>query len=149
MRDLESRIRSVVRRYLPKGWRVVEWDKQLDGYADPLTRTVRVPRLVTRYALCVFMHEIGHVVLGHCRDMTAYEWHQEFEAEEWARKQMAGCGVSMPNAYREDSRYTIRCMVEKAMNHDDDLEVDDEVLKFCYPDNWREVRDGEPLRKAA
>jgi hypothetical protein len=137
MRDLESRIRAVVRRRTPKGWKVIE--KPHADYHGRATsdRVIVCPRLDERDALLIFLHEAGHVVLGHLDDPTVPDWKAEYEADQWAMKAMRAEGVAVPERARGVQRHMVRCYVEKAQDKDPDLEIDDEILRYCYPDNWK------------
>lgn len=126
-----------MKRRTPKGWRVVEWDKLLDGRANPRLKIINCPALVSRYAVLVFLHEVGHVVLKHCDDPTIPEYLCEFEAEQWAIKAARAEGITVPHNYSEDARYTIKCLVEKEMDHDPDIDIEDAVLRYIDPDNWK------------
>ncbi len=149
MRDLESRIRAVVRRRTPKGWTVRETCDSWSGMADPFTKKIHCPPLHNRHALLIFLHEVAHVVLGHCDDPTVPTWRKEYEAERWATDAARGDGIAVPISYLGGARYDVACHIEKAIDKDPDLEVDDDALTFAFPDSWRHVRDGEPLKKAA
>lgn len=60
------------------------------------SREIYVPRPVTRDALFVYLHECGHLFLGHCSPGYSEPlWKQEYEAEQWATSIMRLEGVSV------------------------------------------------------
>lgn len=150
MRDLESRIRAVVRRRTPKGWRVSECVHPYDhGSAGKGGNVIRCLPVVDRDSLAFFLHEVGHVVCGHCDDPSVPGWLAEYEADTWAFAALRAEGIAVSERYRGLARHNVRCYIEKERGKDPDADIEDAALKFAYPDNWRAMRDGEPLRRAA
>lgn len=147
-RDLESRIRSVVKRWTPKGFKIRDTADPWEVSCINTNKTIVCPPLVDRYALGCFLHEVGHFILRHF-DANIPRWQEEYEADQFAMRTMRDEGIAVPAELVTQARYNVRCMIEKAMLADPDLDVDDNVLRFAYPDNWRVIRDGEPLRRAA
>lgn len=149
MRDLESRIRAVVRHRTPKGWKLREkayLEAHGKGYA--YEAIIECPPIKDRNSLGIFLHEVAHVELNHhAQDLP--EWREEYEADQWAIKAMRAEGIAVPIEFSADSRHSVRCHCEKALAKDPDCEIDEEVLRFAFPDNWRVIAEGEPLKKAA
>lgn len=60
---------------------------------------IAAPRPVTRRSLYIYLHEIGHVVLGHC-DRGAHRrlraWQRERQAERFAHERMRAHGIAVP-----------------------------------------------------
>lgn len=139
MRDLQAKIAAIVKYRTPKGYRVIEHrDPHGGGKAQDEPKTIYCPPLRDRYALGVFLHEVGHVLLGHFKtDIPT--WREEYEAEQWAIKAMQADGVRVPDEIRGAARHNVRCHCEKALAKDPDAEIDLEVLKFAFPDSWREA----------
>lgn len=74
--------------------------ERVSGYA------VASPAPVTRRALYFYLHEIGHIVLGHCdgRDRRLRAWQREQEAERFAQVRMRAHGIPVPRREIRDGR---------------------------------------------
>lgn len=87
-----ERFDQIVKGYLPKGWKICHSpfpDQACLGMADPSTKTIYAPHRHSVEALLLYLHEVGHIALGHTRvgvyhyveDMS---WRFELQAEQWA-----------------------------------------------------------------
>ena len=94
-RGYERIVRAVRERY---GVRVRRWRESMSGCAwcvyrgdGGVTRWVEAPRPRTPVSLAVFLHEVGHHVIGFERFARGCE--EEFHAWEWAVGEMRRLGV--------------------------------------------------------
>jgi len=90
-------IKTIVRKYRPKGWRVRESkrrSKSQSGLAVWKTKTLLVPVLEDGPSLFVFLHECGHVRLGH-GTVPRPRHQEEYEAEKFAIHAMKVEGLSI------------------------------------------------------
>lgn len=138
---LEKRIRAVVAKRLPRGYKLKERlpTDDLEGYASSEPKRIVCPPLIDRFALGVFLHEVGHVVLGHLRSDDLPGWREEYEAEQWAMKAMRAEGFRVSDEFAGRARHNVRCCIEKALDKEPDCVIDEEVLRFAFPDTWREA----------
>lgn len=141
--SLEHRIREIVRARTPKGWRVYERVTKgfIEGRVWLKLKKIECPPLNTRFALCIFLHEVGHIALGHFIDDERVTpiWREEWEADRWATSACRSEGIAVPHEYTEYRRECLRDGVEKAWGADKHAEIDADVLRFAYPDTWRKV----------
>lgn len=128
---------EIVKRYRPRGWRLV-FSRRKSKYADdqrvllmrknapemernaltlavadPNKKVIHAPYVVDEFTLAILLHEFGHVKLEHWGRGEAPSHRQEFEAEKWALNIMELEGVVVP-AYvtRAAKRYIRRCIKE-------------------------------------
>lgn len=140
-----ERIREVVKVFKPRGWRLIEQPSngKFDGHADGETRTIRCLPLTDTYALFVFLHEVGHVRCGHLRlGHQKASWLEEYEAEMWAINAMRAAGFPVTKEMLHNARDNVANHVMQ-FEHQNYLqgvhvEIDHEVLKFAFPDCWRD-----------
>lgn len=131
----------IVARHLPAGYRVLELARH-EASGTGVThrterKTVECPPIRDRYALAVLAHEIGHLVLGHCWRAEP-GWLQEYEADMWAIEALRAEGVSVCETFRGQSRVSVREHVDAALAKDPDADIDAKVLRWAFPDSWRE-----------
>ena len=72
----------------------------LSGKAFVSQRTITAPRPRTRRRLRVFLHEVGHIALGHSDPKPRYVAEQE--ADEWAFETMRRHGIRVRRRRIED-----------------------------------------------
>lgn len=144
---LRARIRDVVRRHRPDGWRIRERPALhgCDGQAEPCRRTIFCLPLIDTDALFVFLHETAHVRFGHVypgratvEDLDS-TWLQEFEAEDYAIRTMRAEGftVSRDNAQRA-RRYVRDHFLLRHDPSDLDTPLAHRALRFAFQAKWRE-----------
>lgn len=144
----ERKIRDVVRRRRPRGWRVIERLPR-NGAIGMVTQTrhcIYVPPLVDKNALFVFLHEVGHIVNQHLHagpslPGDAPGWQIEYEAEHWAIAAMRAEGFTVSREMLAAARQNVRHRVEEALavgKLDAQLDAADlAALKFASPRSWR------------
>jgi len=136
---------SIIERYRPRGWKVIEkWPEDQGGFVTRWGRvsgitvyhekTIYCLPVFTRESLYVFLHECGHVHLGHGDDHESALALHEFEAEEFAKVSMRSMGIAVPRGMLRSAREYVRSCIESQP------EVDQErrVLQFAYGSKWRE-----------
>jgi hypothetical protein len=143
MADLKSKIAAIVARRLPKGYKLVEHKEPYGHGSSQLTKrqkVIRCPPLVDRWALAVFLHEVAHVVLGHLEktDKTP-KWEAEYDAEKWAFTIMQAEGIPVSDEIKANARAYVRECIEEAQLKDPHIDVDEEILRFAFPDTWKEA----------
>lgn len=144
----EQKIRDVVRRRRPHGWRIIERAPR-NGAIGMVTQTRRciyVPPLVDESALFVFLHEVGHIVNRHLHagpplPGDAPGWQIEYEAEHWAIAAMRAEGFTVSREMLAAARENVRYRIEEALaagKLDTQLEAIEPVaLRFAAPRSWR------------
>ena len=147
-KNSEQKIREVVRRRKPRGWRVVERTPR-NGAIGMVTQTrhvIYVPPLVDEEALFVFLHEVGHIVNHHLHagpplPGDAPGWQIEYEAENWAIAAMRAEGFPVSRRMLAAARRNVRHRIEEALavnKLDGQLDaLDPAALKFAAPRSWR------------
>lgn len=103
MRLTRERIADIVKRYRPRGWRVVERRAArapqhiAGGQADFDKKTITVPPLDNVWGVAVFLHECGHVHLRHeYRQKRLANHIAEYEAEKFSLHIMQAEGIRRP-----------------------------------------------------
>lgn len=82
----QERINEIVKRYRPRGWRVLQsrhrwhWNS---AASCTIKRTIYVPTLKDDDSLFLYLHEVGHVVKKHF-ELKPPHHREEFEAELYA-----------------------------------------------------------------
>lgn len=67
------------------------------GFAVPDKKTIHYSaKGATRTTLYGFLHEIGHIVMGHGKNCPLRRYEKEAQAEEYARKSMKEYGFAVP-----------------------------------------------------
>ena len=67
------------------------------GFAMPDERVIHYnAKCATRKTLYGFLHEIGHIVMGHGKRSTLRRYEQESEAEDYARQSLKSYGIPVP-----------------------------------------------------
>lgn len=90
----QERIDEIVKRYRPRGWRIRQsqhrWHWESAEADDGIRKGVRigpriiaVPVLIDDDSLFLYLHEIGHITLGHFKLKLPCH-REEFEAERFA-----------------------------------------------------------------
>jgi hypothetical protein len=110
----QERIDDIVKRYRPRGWRVRqskhrwEWSS---ASANPSKRTLYVPTLDDADALYLYLHEAGHVRLGHFEhDIPAHR--EEFAAEHFAVHTLRTENVCVTKLMIKDAKYRVRLHID-------------------------------------
>ena len=80
------------------------------GFAKVDDRTIHYSaKCATRKTLYGFLHEVGHIVMGHGKDCPLRRYEREAQAEEYARKSMKDYGFAVPrSAVALGNRYVKR-----------------------------------------
>ena len=111
-----DRLVKIAKKYKPRGVFVkFRRDHYLTpAHADVLhdgTKILYVPKLESREALFLFLHECAHHHLGHLKPgYRAPIWKMEYEAEMWAIRTMRSEGMRVPRAMiAEAKRYVAEC----------------------------------------
>lgn len=67
------------------------------GFAVPDQRTIHYSKkCMTRSTLYGFLHEIGHIVMGHGKKNPLRSHQKEFQAEQYARRSFREYGITVP-----------------------------------------------------
>ena len=85
----------------------VMYQKKLAGRAFVNDKLILTPRPVSRKSLPYYLHEVGHVVLGHIGEKHNHA--QECEAEQWAFDRMREAVIKVPReSIQEGKKYVAR-----------------------------------------
>lgn len=85
----------------------------------------------------VFLHEVGHATHDHRDPPYLPRWREEYEAEKFAWDALTELGLPIEKSSKDFGRKYVRELIEA---EDDDLDIDEEVLKFAYGRDWRKHR---------
>lgn len=111
----EDKIRAVVKRHRPRGWRVRESKRRvatLTGEANWNKKTIYCPTLDTREGLFVFLHECGHIHFKHFQDALPIT-QEEYEADRYAISIMQIEGIQVPKTMVDISKHNLRWYSKK------------------------------------
>jgi hypothetical protein len=131
MRDFEAIIRRVK---IEHDIRVRRWRRQMSGcawqvrYPDGrVVRWIESPRPKTPISLSLFLHEVGHHVIG----FEAYKrrCEEEYHAWEWAISRMRALGVEPDAKVLERYDRSMRYAVDKAVRRGI-CELPEPLLRF-------------------
>lgn len=105
------------------------------GIACFKSKSIKCIEIDSYYNLAVFLHECGHVNLGHKQDADSLDYlaQIEYEAEMYAVTAMRAMGLRVPARYLQDAKKYVRACVERTP----DAPHSDEVLRFAYGVKWR------------
>ena len=116
----KRQIKIIMKAFKPKGWKIIEWGKH-DGKACPILRTICVPKVINKWALGYYLHECGHVHLGHVllgnRNIqnppgSYCKWHMfEAEAELFSFKALEACGFPPEEEYIQAAKDYVKTMI--------------------------------------
>lgn len=145
-----DRLHEIARRHSPPGWKII-WRTPKSatgqflhnecGWAKGVTdwdhRVIENVHIIDRMTFGVFLHECGHVNMGHDVDDYVEEYAQcEYEAESYAISAMRAAGIKVPRLYVTKARaYVDWCIRQHPV-----VTQTDEVLKFAYGSKWRDYR---------
>lgn len=104
------------------------------GVADWNHKVIECIHVVDRFALVIFLHECGHVLLGHGRDSEDDVAQLEYEAEKFAIDAMRANGIRVPRS----SLQRAAAYVDECIRRHPDVQQTEECLKFAYGRKWRE-----------
>lgn len=109
---------EIVRRYKPRGWKVV-YRAPVSAVAEALSihdakgKRIICPPVIDRETLYLYLHECGHVHLGHF-SMELDTPREEYEAERWAINTMRAEGIPVPRACLEKARSRVRLWITRS-----------------------------------
>jgi hypothetical protein len=92
-------------------------DNHPRGIAYPDSRIIHYSaKCATRSTLHGFLHEVGHIVLGHGRACKLKRWEKEAGAEDYARYSMRTYGISIPRRVSREGREYVDRMARWGRN---------------------------------
>jgi len=94
---------------------------------DKRGKRIICPPVVSRETLYLYLHECGHVHLGHFR-LALETPREEYEAERWAMNTMRQEGIAVPRKCLSDAKVRVRSHMIKAGG------ADAHVRKWCNND---------------
>lgn len=129
-----ERIQEMMNRYLPMGWTIkAPWkSKKHDGEASwAKGRRISLAKYpYDAYSLYVFLHECGHVFMGHCHPSSHMPLHlEEYEAERWALMILDIEGIKSPGSIVTSAKRNVR----KAIGRDlaKQVAITERVQRWC------------------
>lgn len=103
-----EKIKGILDRYRPHGWRVLESKKRTcTAEANFNKKLICVPRVTTRWRLWAYLHECGHVHLRH-QHHDLHPHVEEYEACLYAFSIMKAEGVASTRTLRISARRYVR-----------------------------------------
>jgi hypothetical protein len=138
-KPISLKFAHLVKQYKPRGYELEE--KTMAAYYG-LTLNVRkiiVMPITTRHALFIFLHEVGHVKHKHLHISNDHpNWWHEYEADQYAIKEMRKLGIAIPRRTLAERRAVLRKYCEAASKKHKTRCVDVRVLKYAYgASKWR------------
>jgi hypothetical protein len=124
----QERIDEIVKRYRPRGWRVRQskyrwnWESAEadDGVRNGVRvkpRTISVPTLIDADSLFLYLHEVGHVTLGHFQHKLPRH-REEFEAERFALHVFRSEGIPVTKKIMKGVRARLNVHIQYDIDHD-------------------------------
>lgn len=91
---------EIMRRHRPHGWKVIHRNYVSKtaialSIHDAKGKRIICPQVVDRETLYLYLHECGHVHLGHFK-LDLETPREEYEAERWAINTMRSEGIPVP-----------------------------------------------------
>ena len=131
---------TIASRVTPKDVAVMN-SKSLRGKAmrytgGPFTGTyaIEVPNPNTKRRLLVYLHEIGHILLGHIDDNNKRSKSQcEYEAEQFAIAEFVQNGIELPSKEIENGRRYIAYVIVKDLKKG--RKVSKKAIRYAGLDN--------------
>jgi len=117
MRDYGGIVAKIKKQY---GIRVKRWRGNMTGcawqvrYRDGrVVRWIEAPRPKSPISLAIFLHEVGHHVIG----FESYKWRceEEFHAWNWAIEKMRQLGIEPDQRVRQRFELSMAYAVDKAL----------------------------------
>lgn len=112
-RPTQEQIDTIVRLHKPRGWKLDAkgWRR---GVASPATKTISCADLTTDYGLQSFLHECGHVHLGHFKFDPPLPHHvEEYQAERYSWGVLDAWGFPHSESLKVWGRAYIRSWIKK------------------------------------
>jgi hypothetical protein len=109
----KERINEIVKRYRPRGWKIVESKQRWEWSSAAVwsgNRTIYAPSLIDDDSLFLYLHEVGHVRLGHF-DIDIPKHREEFAAECFAFHAFRAEGIPITKLIAEDAKTRIRIWI--------------------------------------
>lgn len=109
---------EIVKRYKPIGWKIVHRSvastKALAlSIHDANGKRIICPEVVDRETLFLYLHECGHVHLGHFK-LKLETTREEYEAERWAINTMRHEGIAVPRKVLAAVKKRLRSHIKEA-----------------------------------
>ena len=126
MTPSKTQIDGILRRHLPRGWKLRVEPMPDRGIAEFKTRT-----LWLKYATDVFafLHEVGHVRCAHWGDAKVPRHVQEYEAERYAIHVMRAEGLRVPHREIRDAKDNVRDRVREDEYRQ--IKIDPKIRRWC------------------
>ena len=129
----------IVKAHRPVGYKLIERPMTANYGLTTFQRTISCEPIVDRAALFIFLHECGHVHLGHLRKNRGLPiWRQEYEADQYAIAAFQALKLPMPRERLQDCKTVMHDYILEGQHRHE--EIDEEVLKYAYGKNWRHHR---------
>jgi hypothetical protein len=133
---MHERFREIVKQHRPAGYKLNERTMHANYGLTTFVRLISCEPIMDRAALLIFLHECGHVHLGHLRKYKGLPvWKQEYEADQYAIKAMKAAGYPLPRERLREMKEVMRDYILEAQHKHE--EVDEEVLRYAYGRAWR------------
>jgi hypothetical protein len=129
-------IASLIKRYTPKGWRVLERESgqrdpvdnsiSTDGQAHFEQRIISVLPVLDSYNLFVFLHEVAHARFHKSRNIPAHM--EEYEAERFAIDIFHKHDLTVTKEIRENAKDNVRRKCNS--DHAADIPINPKVKRW-------------------
>jgi hypothetical protein len=120
---------------------LVVFNRRLSGKADCCGKVLIVPKPYTRRALHTFLHECGHIAVGHFNGNHQPDYMAEFEAERWATERMCAAGIPVSRKDIQGGKRYVSGKIWRALY--DGLPVDPQVRRWAVSgvqkEKWKDA----------
>jgi hypothetical protein len=128
--EMAEKCQAVAAKYTPTDL-IVETRKGLTGRAWYKPRRISAPKPVTRRALHIYLHEIGHITLHANSRKPVYV--KEYEAEQFAFEIMRHEGIAVPTKSVTNAKSYVAHKIGKAFRRGAKY-IDPKIAKWCGVD---------------
>ena len=106
-----------------------------------------VPRPHTRRALQIYLHEVAHVILGHCdsgrRVKALRAWQRERAAEDWSFAAMRRHGIAVPRKAQQRAKRYVEYKKEQGRRCAHRHKWEDFPVGYSQRGKWERCSDPE------
>lgn len=132
-----KRYKHIVDKHRPAGYTIHMRKMRVHNGMTEFSRSITIDNaLEDRFALFVFLHECGHVHMGHMRHGPEQpRWEEEYEADQYAIRAMRKAGIAIPREALATHKDILRGLIKDAGHVDND-----KALKYAFGKNWRKYK---------
>lgn len=128
-----EQIAGILRRHMPRGWTHIVWKNHAiyHGLIWRNRKRIYTARVINRNRLFHFLHEVGHLRLGHYDPRDTCPVHvEEYEAEKYAIKAMHNEGVAVPRSELARAKRNVRIRIRDDRRKK--LPIDPRAMRWAF-----------------